>query len=480
MSSARLLRSMRTVKLALSLSQRSYRQSNVLNHLQHRNYNQFHPRLLVKDHKGLNRIPIDSKHHHTHSNSKKMPFTCLAVLGFIALIKAEESKHSITRGADTEIIDENANLLEYPTEREFAFDQNCQLTIGDLHGNALKLIYFLVRQNVLDLSRENYNAIVHIYQKNPDELTKDDITKFNAILENAQFHKIPNGAMIRLIGDELADRGNNDYFVLKIFEKMAMNNVPFEVLFSNHGFEFIKVYEKGLLDTKSYLEKHEGGFAQSLTNLRDLVKRQIIPLEEVDVLVKQYYLPHLKLISYSLQPIPSNYSFLLTGLANEFELQDPIIPGESITIYSHAPIGVETIKSLTQREGIQVPYSEETTTDLANSIDQINMKFSDIANTQHVLATFGTELGQKVKVDDISLNFPVLRTIWSRGHQDKDVPLTMLNRYSLYYAHGHDGNGKVNDTYKDHVTNLDNSFGKGKDHECGKYSILQTHSRQLR
>lgn len=419
------------------------------------------------DSKGLGSTFINFKR--TNWNIKNSPFMSLAVPGFAALMVAEESKRSIIRGPNTEIIDNEANLLEYPTDR-ISLNKNCQLTIGDLHGNALKLIYFLVRHNILNLNRENYHIIIEIYQKKTNEITKEDIIKFNTILESAQFHTIPSGVLIRLIGDELADRGSNDYFVLKVLEKMKKNNIPFEILFSNHGLEFIKVYGKGLLDNKSYLEKYDGGFAQSLANLRSLVKRKIISLEEVDALVKHYYLPHLKLISYSLQQTISYNSS--AALADPFEMKDAITHKENLTLYSHAPIGIETIKFLCQLEGIQVPYSEKTGSDLANSIEQINRKFSDIAINQQILATFGKELAQKIKVDDIPLELPILRTIWSRGYQNKDIPLSALNRCTLFYAHGHDGNGKVNDAYKNHVTNLDNEFGKDANQPVGRYSVL--------
>src|SRR5581483_9960414 len=106
-----------------------------------------------------------------------------------------------------------------------------QLTIGDLHANGLKLLYFLVRQNVLEISSTDYATIVRIYLKSAHALTKQDLVDSNNIIANAKVNPV---GTIRLLGDELADRGENDYFVLKILEKLSKENISIEILLSNH------------------------------------------------------------------------------------------------------------------------------------------------------------------------------------------------------------------------------------------------------
>ena len=138
------------------------------------------------------------------------------------------------------IIQEEANLDVLPKGNEnYPADIKNQLTIGDLHGNALKLIYFLVRQNVLVIEPENYAEIVVIYKKN--ELRKIDLERFNSILTNIIVQAV---GTVRLIGDEVADRGTNDYFTLKLLNMLQSKGVPVEVLISNHGVEFVEACEK--------------------------------------------------------------------------------------------------------------------------------------------------------------------------------------------------------------------------------------------
>lgn len=83
--------------------------------------------------------------------------------------------------------------------------------------------------------------MVKIYQTPLENIDKECLIQFNTILDRIVFEK---GRMIRLLGDELADRGANDYFTLKLLEKLQLNKVPVEILLSNHSVEFIESYEK--------------------------------------------------------------------------------------------------------------------------------------------------------------------------------------------------------------------------------------------
>jgi hypothetical protein len=47
--------------------------------------------------------------------------------------------------------------------------------------------------------------------------------------------------------------------------------------------------------------------------------------------------------------------------------------------------------------------------------------------------------------------------------------------YRIFYAYGHDGNGKIDARFVAHATNLDNHFGKGKGNEQKKFSVLYSH-----
>ena len=94
-------------------------------------------------------------------------------------------------------------------------DKTAEFTIGDMHGSALKLLFFLTRQNVLKLSKDDYATITEIFLRgeNVDRITAADLAKFKEILART---KVDRNGKVRLLGDLLADRGANDYFTLKI------------------------------------------------------------------------------------------------------------------------------------------------------------------------------------------------------------------------------------------------------------------------
>src|SRR5580765_5689167 len=116
------------------------------------------------------------------------------------------------------LISQKANIDTYPElDIKHPGAEGTEFTIGDLHGNALKFLYFLVRHGILSISREQYKTLVKIYHTPVDDLDHNQLQQFKTILNQA---KVNNKGKIRLIGDEHADRGMNDYFTLKIIEKL--------------------------------------------------------------------------------------------------------------------------------------------------------------------------------------------------------------------------------------------------------------------
>ncbi|OGT65329.1 MAG: hypothetical protein A3J38_05940 [Gammaproteobacteria bacterium RIFCSPHIGHO2_12_FULL_45_9] len=184
------------------------------------------------------------------------------------------------------------NLLSYPAPQPgiAADDTKIGFTIGDLHGNTLKLLGFLVVNGLVTISEEDYQQFTRVYfdtvrqlywkptedgktiltfdsqgdvfsqttedgkpaQANydpvppfPDEAAK--LAHFDAILSRIQWTAPPR-TVIRLIGDSLADRGSSDIFTLQFFawllQQASTNNCTIEDIFSNHNFEFLLVDER--------------------------------------------------------------------------------------------------------------------------------------------------------------------------------------------------------------------------------------------
>jgi hypothetical protein len=115
---------------------------------------------------------------------------------------------------------------------------------------------------------------------------------------------------------------------------------------------------------------------------------------------------------------------------------------------------------------------------LDTTIQDINEKFEEIVHGDNVYLYFRHEMSSKAPVRDIPLTHPILRVIWSRDIQEKDIPVHEHCGYLVYYNHGHDGAGKKYPDYP-HVTNVDNTLVKGPKPKKarGTYSIIYSHER---
>lgn len=344
------------------------------------------------------------------------------------------------------LVDECVCIDDFPRECDDAHRavSGAQITIGDLHGNALKLIYTLVRHGIVtNLSEDRYNELVRIYKMNVDSITRDDIDQFNTLINYLEFN---TSAKLRLLGDELSDRGSNDYFTLKILEKLHQKKVPFEIILSNHGMEFVQAYESTNKFLPSVLENQ---FAASMINMQILIVKKLITRDEVSAIIKSTYKPSLKAISYSLAD-------------NE------------ITIYSHAPIDLGALRALAAK--FSLSFDDSSTLTLAKSIDAINTVFST-----HVINDTVHTLYIKKDVDDAFTGMylpanssPIEFITWNREIRYLYQP-EMHKGYQLNFAHGHDSEVSVNKN----VFNLDNLLGKTQALHTERYTALYSFEYQL-
>lgn len=246
-----------------------------------------------------------------------------------------------------ELIWENVNLNLFPEiDKQHVADAKSQITIGDLHSNAIKLLYVLLKHSIATgIDAEEYAELVKIYNLPTDSISAEYLQKFDALIAKLQFKTT---CLLRLIGDELCDRGSNDYFVLSILEKLYQARVPTEVLLSNHGFDFICAAEADSekLLPKMLIQQHAG----SLFNLNTLIEKKLVDKAKIINISKTANTHFLKILSYSLTE------------AND-----------GITIYTHAPTGVSTIRALA--EHFKVEYNETSALTLAATIDAINDEF---------------------------------------------------------------------------------------------------------
>lgn len=413
----------------------------------------------------------------------------------------------------SKLIEKNVDIYQYPEEFE---GNSGSITIGDLHGNAVKLAHILLRHKIIKFKNgvtdpaEQYDQFVQIYEKMADSIPlyeeqinklyierekieqyQKDINLYNylkdkdsrtteekAHLANLDINSLTdslkqskkarvsasktlkrmtqeyktmidqfNGfmdqleisdqdALVRLIGDEFADRGSNDYFTLRFLGFLFDNKVEVHTLISNHGNEFVTAYENlirnNLLQEAGYiLEQQKPSFA----GLRILLAEDVIKESEVTSLINKAYKPSLRILDYTL---------------NE----------EGITLFTHAPVRFDSIQDIANQFGID--YDDSSKEALARTIDKINDKFSQIVNENrvHEYCTVSHPIDVTNMSPEERKSYPLIYMMWNRWSESKeteDARPASHNDYQVNYVHGHDPFQSL----LKHVTNLDTSLGKG-------------------
>ena len=328
------------------------------------------------------------------------------------------------------------------------------------------MLYFLQRHGIINLSKEDYMKFVTIYKI--QKLTSKHLDEFNHILQSIIVQQESKDSLICFIGDELCDRGTNDYFTLKFFQLLSSQKVNFEILISNHSIEFLSCYEK-----KSDFTDHIffSGQGKSSDNLQLLIYSGLIKREEINFIVKECYIPHLKLMSYSI-----NRPFNPKNNNDDNDTDDHNINQRDLTIFSHAPIGLDNlfqiascIEILEIHENQQNLLEENYLECISNLIDRVNTEFSDLLKQKSgVYELFKV----RENILDIMagnfidpLLFPLTFLIWNRAHID------LLRPKHIFFVHGHDSR-KIQE---ENVCNLDNNLGKDITLHKGKYTALYTH-----
>jgi hypothetical protein len=239
---------------------------------------------------------------------------------------------------------------------------------------------------------------------------------------------------IRLLGDEVADRGCCDYFTLQFLNMLQMNRVHVTTLLSNHGIEFITAYEYLSMDEGfSPLNYLSSAQKTSFFGLKYLLDDELVTTGELLDLVNASYKPTLKLIDYTL---------------NE----------NTIRLFTHAPVDFEIILHLTNE--LEVSYCELTKEALGTTIDKINTVFQQIVFDNKVHTYLESYPGKSFrKLEDYIDAWSFLYLAWNRFDNAKDtlkMRPTHIHDYLIEYVHCHD------EYYSgfDHVFNLNTLCGK--------------------
>lgn len=340
--------------------------------------------------------------------------------------------------------DDIVNLEIKPSFKESS-DYTTEITVGDLHSNASKFLYLLVKHGFLNPTQAQYNELIRLYKQKPT--TAETFEDFSSCLKAIPVHH--RNITLRLIGDDLADRGKNDYFILKIYQKLSEEKIPVITLFSNHTAVFFEAYtqnhlaKEGLTINKKY--------TPSLTNLSTSIDQKAVDFEEVKAMVETHYKKNLRLIDYSLDTKKN-----------------------AITLYSHAPIGTETLPLLAAR--FHVPYEDTTPQALAKTIEAINTAFglhvkNNTMSTLYIGQQFD-EINKRQPTQDTA----VLYTLWNKNYTQLKRPEHHRD-YAIHFVHGHDPFDPASSI---HIKSLDNQLGKCAQNHIGQYTALLSDEKKLK
>jgi hypothetical protein len=321
------------------------------------------------------------------------------------------------------IVSMDTSLSEYPScSNRFFVDGAWEYTLPDLHGNALKLLNALIKAGVVKMPKYRYKQFLDCYFKDPLHVKKKTLSILKNAISSIKVAK--KVGKIRFIGDELCDRGSNDYYTLLVIKKLSQIGVNCEFVISNHGFEFIQGYENGTYTPIKLSTR----YANSIASLSHLFSKKLIAPGQINSIVNKCYKPKLKVLSYT----PSK---------------------DQITIYTHAPAGLQQIKDLCVDFNVQ--YKDDTVKDLSKTIDKINNVFRENYIKNNLVHTIQEKLNA---------------IAWNRQYEGLERPENHKD-YKINFVHGHDsGEQSSRNIYN---LEFDNRLGKSIEHGSGKIRFLR-------
>jgi hypothetical protein len=267
-----------------------------------------------------------------------------------------------------------ADLTKYPNDTIELAD-NTEITIGDLHANTMKLIYFLLRYRVILLD-ENLEKAQALYQELYESykiaasqtLSQGKFRAFMNIINNIHISK-ERKIMIRLLGDEFADRGSNDLFTMGLmgqifdFVQQHPEQLQLKIIVSNHSLEALQMY----FFCFAILLKNRAELCPPAMQV--FLDKTCSPQQVSFCGIAQECYMH----SYGV--VPQYFEvFFQVYCRNLLVLDYTFTHDAKLIVYSHAPVDVSDIKVLSAKLGIVVPVSVEVSS-MVTWIDEINKEF---------------------------------------------------------------------------------------------------------
>lgn len=378
-----------------------------------------------------------------------------------AKIAKKLSNHSIH-------LQENVDFRKYPDKDHLTCDTGSQITINHIYGDAIYLIYALVRHGVLSMTSHDYKEIIEIFDIPLPKLSKENLYKSDELLKKTV---VNNSALVRFMGDELNKKNNvtntapsessHFFFIMKILERLGSNSrkVEYNIMLSDSNMPLIQYTEseRPFLKSPKKIKRRSSMIAQiplmyiadktsssstshqeyihtnnqlsiAIQSLQYFVDCDYITTSDMLYLVNKYYKEHIKILDYSIDP-----------------------DTKQITVYSHDLLDLNAIKTLTST---LYSKSNKPSPSLIPLIYESNFKF-----TMHlILEDVTKELHQFIET---------FKMIASTSRQQETPPANVtfisskktnkydeIQHYDVYYSHDVNTVPKNKDAHeKKHTTN---------------------------
>lgn len=293
---------------------------------------------------------------------------------------------------------------------------SCTTTYGDMHGNAMKVMWSLIQSGAATLDEQSYKAMWSLYDEKWPALTISETEAnelaFNELLKKVRF---TSGANVRFLGDILCDRGKSDLLTLKVLEAAKDNGVALEIIHSNHDDMFRQAMDVDY-DIKDF--NYNEQFNSTVVGVYELIKQNNEYRQKIKNLYNKVYTPGVtnKLISYELSNNGQHIDIFMHA-ANSPDIIDRLIN-------RLAKMTGKTAKKLTP---IKHHGTKESAITMAAKIDYLNELYAELMNSDK-WENLKAELGDEEKG-------PLHDLLWNHG--------SSLENYSKYksYCAVHNGHG---------------------------------------
>lgn len=324
--------------------------------------------------------------------------------------------------------------------------------MGDAHGNAMKLLQFLLLHNIVECSEETYQAIFNFYLLKQEEVTAEQLAQIQTLI--AQLKIAPAGHKIKIIslGDLLCDRGLKDWLTLAILERLQKEEkIEVSITISNHDAEFLLRYRKAktifeeehkVLESVQLREKlasaletpitlSQSSAVCSLVSLANWIRRGVLNFSDLTTLLHRAYLPALKQF--------------------DFELVE-----NQILLFGHAPVGLEYYRALAELAG-QVFHSS-TGLRLLRSL--LALKKETLLFNFDLVSAYLTRLqNEPFRRELTPKDSPLNYAIWNRSAQFISFERAPSD-LQLIVFHGHDDRSTFPMEFNRYFISMDDQYGK--------------------